>query len=89
MQFEQATKEDAIRRLRRVEGQIGGIIRMIEDDRECRDVFQQIAAATKALERSGFKLLASQLRECLLDEESAAQDGYTPAEIEKLFMSLR
>jgi len=89
VQFETSASEDAVRRLRRVEGQIGGIIRMLESGRECREVFQQVAAATKALERAGFKLLAVQLRECLRDEAAAEQDGYSAAEIEKLFLSLR
>lgn len=88
MQFESNTVQESIRRLKRIEGQIGGVIRMMEDNRECRDVFQQVAAATKALERVGFKLLASQLRECVVDEESAAREGYTPQELERLFMSL-
>lgn len=88
MQFDPTVSADAIKRLRRVEGQIGGIIRMIEDERECREVFQQVAAATKALERAGFKLLASQLRACLMDEDAASDDGYGPEELEKLFLSL-
>jgi DNA-binding FrmR family transcriptional regulator len=88
MQFESNTVEESIRRLKRVEGQIGGVIRMMEDSRECREVFQQVAAATKALERVGFKLLASQLRECVIDEEAATREGYSPQELERLFMSL-
>jgi DNA-binding FrmR family transcriptional regulator len=88
LQFEANTVEEASKRLRRIEGQLGGIIRMMEEGRECRDVFQQVAAATKALERVGFKLLASQLRECVLDEESAVREGYSPQELERLFMSL-
>lgn len=88
MELDPVALQDATRRLRRVEGQVGGIIRMIEERRECRDVIQQVSAASKALERVGFKLLASQMKECLLDEEAAVAAGYSPEEIERLFMSL-
>ncbi|MDH3261258.1 MAG: metal-sensitive transcriptional regulator [Acidimicrobiia bacterium] len=75
-------------RLRRIEGQVAGIARMVESSRECRDVVQQIAAASKALDRVAYKMLAAHLKSCLLDEESAAASGYTPQELEKLFMTL-
>jgi DNA-binding FrmR family transcriptional regulator len=88
MELDAGAAEDVVTRLRRVEGQIGGIIRMIEEGRECRDVIQQVAAAGKALDRAGFRLLSSQLRACLADEEAAAAEGYGPEELEKLFSSL-
>lgn len=88
MQLDEATIADVMPRLRRIEGQVAGIARMVESDRECRDVVQQIAAASKALDRVAYKMLAAHLRTCLLDEESAAASGYTPQELEKLFMTL-
>ena len=88
MQLDEATIADVMPRLRRIEGQVAGIARMVEADRECRDVVQQIAAASKALDRVAYKMLAAHLRSCLLDEESAAASGYTPQELEKLFMTL-
>lgn len=88
MQLDEATIADVMPRLRRVEGQVAGIARMVQADRECRDVVQQIAAASKALDRVAYKMLAAHLRSCLLDEESAAASGYTPQELEKLFMTL-
>ena len=88
MQLDDATIADVMPRLRRIEGQVAGIARMVESDRECRDVVQQIAAASKALDRVAYKMLAAHLRSCLLDEESAAASGYTPEELEKLFMTL-
>jgi DNA-binding FrmR family transcriptional regulator len=83
-----AIVEDVVARLRRVEGQVGGIIRMVESGRECRDVVRQISAASKALEQAGFKILASGLRQCLRDEASARAAGYTEDELEKLFLQL-
>src|SRR5262245_4725264 len=49
---------DVIRRLRRAQGQIGGVIRMIEEGQECSDVLMQLAAAARALDRAGFKIIA-------------------------------
>lgn len=88
MQLNDATIAAVMPRLRRIEGQIAGIARMVESNRECRDVVQQIAAASKALDRVAYKMLAAHLKSCLLDEESAAASGYTPQELEKLFMTL-
>jgi DNA-binding FrmR family transcriptional regulator len=79
---------DLQRRLRRVEGQVRGIQAMLDDRRECRDVVTQVAAATKALEQVGFKLLASGLTQCLDDPERAEADGYPVAEFERLFLKL-
>lgn len=88
MELEAATLEDAVSRLRKIEGQVAGVIRMIEQRRECRDVVRQIAAASKALDQVGFKLVASGLRACLADEGAAARDGYTQQELEKLLLTL-
>ncbi len=79
---------DARRRLRRIQGQVAGILAMIDEGRSCRDVIQQIAAASRALDRAGLKLLVSQLQYCLEDEEAAKAEGYDPAEVERLFLML-
>jgi DNA-binding FrmR family transcriptional regulator len=81
-------KADLQRRLARIEGQIRGIQSMLSDDRERRDVVTQIAAASKALEQVGFRLLASGLTWCLQDPDGADADGYPVAEVEKLFLEL-
>ena len=78
-----------VRRLRRAQGQIGGVIRMIEDGRECQDVVTQLAAAARALDRAGFKIIASGLCQCALDEQAGLdQAGTERARLEKLFLSL-
>ncbi len=79
---------DARRRLRRIQGQVAGILAMIDEGRSCRDVIQQIAAASRALDRAGLKLLVSQLQYCLEDEKAAKAEGYDPAEVERLFLML-
>jgi DNA-binding FrmR family transcriptional regulator len=79
---------DLLRRLRRAQGQIGGVIRMIEDGRECRDVLTQLAAAARALDRAGFKIIASGLCRCVLDEQSdPGQAAADREQLERLFLS--
>lgn len=88
MSLDENVVADARRRLRRIQGQVTGILAMIEEGRSCRDVIQQIAAASRALDRAGLKLLVSQLQYCLEDEEAAKAEGYDPAEVERLFLML-
>jgi DNA-binding FrmR family transcriptional regulator len=88
MEFSADVKDDLHKRLRRVEGQIRGIQAMLAEDRECRDVVTQIAAATKALEQVGFRLLAAGLTSCLADPARAEAEGYPIAEVERMFMKL-
>jgi len=76
---------DVLTRLRRVRGQIDGVISMIEDGRSCQDVVTQLAAASKALDRAGFKVVASGLKQCLQEGNDAPM---TEVELEKLFLSL-
>ena len=80
--------EDLQRRLRRVEGQVRGIQNMLAEERECRDVVTQIAAATKALEQVGFRLLAAGLTSCLEDPAQSEKEGYPIAEVERMFLKL-
>jgi DNA-binding FrmR family transcriptional regulator len=80
---------DVVRRLRRAQGQIGGVIKMIEDGRECQDVLTQLAAAARALDRAGFKIIASGLCQCVLDEQAGREQATAErARLEKMFLSL-
>lgn len=72
-----------VRRLRRAEGQIRGVIRMIEDGRDCADVVTQLAAVSRALDRAGFKIIATGLRQCAGDGDVISEE-----QLEKLFLSL-
>ncbi|HHV61635.1 MAG TPA: metal-sensitive transcriptional regulator [Firmicutes bacterium] len=60
-------KEDLLKRLRRIEGQVRGIYRMIEEDKYCVDILHQIAAARAALGKVGMSLLESHTRGCVTD----------------------
>lgn len=88
MELPDETVADLLRRLRRVEGQVRGIQTMLTEQRECADVVTQIAAASKALEQVGFKLVASGLTYCLAHPEEAAESGYDLDRVEKMFMRI-
>ena len=88
MELPEETVADLLARLRRVEGQVRGIQAMLEEERECADVVTQIAAATRALEQVGFKLVASGLTYCLAHPDEAAAAGYDLARVEKMFMKI-
>ncbi|WP_137725241.1 metal-sensitive transcriptional regulator [Prescottella subtropica] len=65
-------QDDLLKRLRRIEGQVQGISRMIADDRYCIDVLTQVSAATSALQSVSLKLLESHLAGCVVE---AAKKG--------------
>ena len=88
MDLPEQTIDDLLKRLRRVEGQVRGIQQMLLDGRECRDVVTQISAASKALDQTGFKLVASGLTYCLNNPEQAAEEGYDIDDVQKMFMKL-
>jgi DNA-binding FrmR family transcriptional regulator len=80
--------DDVRRRLRRVAGQVQGVERMLEEGRECRDVVDQLSAATKALEQAGFRLISAGMVYCVQNPEKAAADGYAVDEVQRMFMKL-
>ncbi len=77
-----------LNRLRRAHGQLAGVIAMIENGRNCKDVVTQLAAVSRALDRAGFKIVASGLRECLTGETRHDAEPISEAELEKLFLAL-
>ena len=79
-------KRKVANRLKRAQGQLAAVITAVEDDAHCRDVVQQLSAVSKALDRAGFLVISTALRECLTDPD--ADDVTSPAELEKLFLSL-
>ena len=65
-------KDDYLKRLRRIEGQIRGLQRMVADDEYCIDVLTQVSAATKALQSVAVGLLDEHLRHCVAGATEAA-----------------
>ncbi len=78
--------QPVINRLRRAQGQIGGVIRLIEEGRDCKDVVTQLAAVNRALDRAGFAIVSTGLRQCLSAPEGISEEDQ--AAMEKLFMTL-
>lgn len=86
MELNEDVVADVRKRLRRAQGQVGGLIQMIDEGRDCRDVIIQLAAVSRALDRAGFRLIASGLEQCLSDDsEQGAADR---EQLEKLFLAL-
>ena len=80
-----ADVEPVVNRLKRAHGQLAGVIKMIDDGRDCGDVVTQLAAVSKAVDRAGFAMIASGLEQCIREGEGASE---TKQRLEKMFMSL-
>jgi DNA-binding FrmR family transcriptional regulator len=81
-----AETRSMVNRLKRAQGQIGGIVRMIEEGRDCADVVTQLAAVHRALGRAGFDVIALNMRECLADPDPSRKVDLD--ELRRLFLSL-
>ncbi len=71
-------KDDHLKRLRRIEGQVRGIAKMVEDDKYCIDILTQVSAATKALQSVALNLLDDHMAHCVVD---AAREGGVAQEV--------
>lgn len=88
MEIPEDVRDDVRKRLRRAEGQVRAVQRMLDEEAECRDLVTQISAASRALEQAGFRLLAAGLVYCTEHPEEAEAAGYPVAEVERMFMRL-
>ena len=86
MKLDPADMGSAIDRLERAQGQLAGVVRMLEEGRGCEDVVTQISAVSRALDRAGFAIVAAGLRQCLI--ESDGKKTLHVQKLEKLFLSL-
>jgi DNA-binding FrmR family transcriptional regulator len=73
----QSTKDDLLARLARVKGQVGGVERMVEQDRYCIDILTQISAIQAALDKVALGLLDGHARTCVIGAEANLQDERT------------
>jgi len=71
-------KEDYLKRLRRIEGQVRGLQRMVEEEKYCIDILTQVSASTKALQSVALGLLDEHMAHCVVD---AARAGGTEQEV--------
>jgi CsoR family transcriptional regulator, copper-sensing transcriptional repressor len=74
-------KDDYLKRLRRVEGQVRGIARMIDEDTYCIDVLTQISAATKALQSVAIGLLEQHIEHCVMEAAVSGDDDEAKAKV--------
>ncbi|WP_304452580.1 metal-sensitive transcriptional regulator [Nocardiopsis sp. YSL2] len=79
---------DALTRLRRAQGQLAGVISMIEEGEDCAAALTQLAAVSRALDRAGFKIVASGMRHCQAARERGEDPPMTERDLERLFLSL-
>jgi DNA-binding FrmR family transcriptional regulator len=89
MQFPDDVSAEVLNRLRRAEGQLRGVQRLLDEGADCKQVVGQLTAAQSALHRAGLRLMAAGMRYCLADPDRAAREGMTPEQMEDLFLTLR
>ena len=85
MKVDESAEVPVLNRLRRAHGQLAGVIAMIENGRDCAEVVTQLAAVSRALDRAGFKIVASGMRQCLA---SGGASAVSEEQLEKLFLTL-
>ena len=85
MQLEVDSMKPVINRIKRAQGQLAGVVRMLEEGRACEDVVTQLAAVSKALDKAGFAIVAAGLQQCIVD---GGADSLDTKKMEKLFLSL-
>ena len=82
-------KEALVKRLHRIEGQVRGIERMVEDDRYCIDILTQVAAVNTALESLAFKVLDDHVNHCVSDALSSGDPKEAAAKSKELMEAVR
>ena len=86
MELDPAAMAPVVNRIKRAQGQLAGVLRLLEEGRDCEDVVTQLAAVSKALDKAGFAIVASGLQQCLVEGDGV--DGVDVKKMEKLFLSL-
>jgi DNA-binding FrmR family transcriptional regulator len=77
-----------LNRLRRARGQLDGVIAAVEAGGSCREVVTQLAAVCSALDRAGFTIISTAMKDCLSDGAERGDQSLTTEELEKLFLML-
>jgi DNA-binding FrmR family transcriptional regulator len=88
MDLPQDDRDQIIKRLSRIEGQLRGLQAMIAEGRDCNDTLTQFAAAHRALSKAGFRYFAATMEQCRLHPEDADSRGYTAERMEEMFLRL-
>jgi len=88
MELDPTEMKAIITRMKRANGHLASVIRMMEEGSSCEDVLTQLAAVNKALARAGFAIVATGLQHCLADAGGEGIDGVDVKKMEKLFLAL-
>lgn len=78
--------EAIIKRIKRAQGQLGAVARMLEEGRNCEEVITQMSAVSKAVNTAAFTLISASLKECLVEGKSNNEE--VTAQLQKLFLTL-
>ena len=84
MELDAASVTPVIHRIKRAQGQLAAVTRMLEEGEDCKAVVTQLSAVSKALDRAGFAIIASGMEKCLAGEDGAMDRKA----LEKLFLTL-
>ncbi|MFJ6001927.1 metal-sensitive transcriptional regulator [Arthrobacter sp. NPDC092385] len=84
MQLNPTELTPVINRMKRAQGQLAAVVRMLEEGKDCKDVVTQLSAVSKALDRAGFAIIASGLEQCIVQQDASLDKK----ELEKLFLTL-
>ena len=74
------------KRIKRAQGQLGAVARMLEEGRSCDEIVTQMSAVSKAVNTAAFTLISASLKECLVEDKNNAEA--VTAQLQKLFLSL-
>jgi DNA-binding FrmR family transcriptional regulator len=84
-----SSTDHLVRRLHRIEGQVRGIERMVEDDRYCIDILTQISAATTALESLALQILDGHIRDCVAGALASGDEADAAVKVEELLEAVK
>ncbi|KAE8764959.1 metal-sensitive transcriptional regulator [Georgenia thermotolerans] len=91
MELDPVEMSKVVNRLKRAQGQLAGVVRMIEEGRDCEDVVTQLSAVSKAIDRAGFAVIATGMKQCLsapAGQDRTGEDDLDVEKLQKLFLSL-
>lgn len=86
MQLDPTEMTPVMNRIKRARGQLDGVLRLLEEGRDCADIVTQLAAVSKALDRAGFVIIATGLQQCIANGDGT--DSVDMKQMEKLFLTL-
>jgi len=85
VQLDPTSTKPISNRLKRAQGQLAAVIRMLDEGQDCEAVVTQLAAVSRALDRAGFAIVATGLKQCIAEDGAESLDT---SKMEKLFLSL-